>query len=614
MIFMLIYLLIISYAYGLFFNKKFYESLAPSIILHGLITLISWFIFNDLRIGCYFYIFVSLAYIIFKTFSTISKNEKLDIGWFKDKTFAIFIILFVVLCTINQGRRFFHWDEYGHWGMFIKETFRLNKYFSVSRIPYAHKDYVSFTTIIMYNFLKVARKFEESFCFTAMTTFLFSMILPIFSYIKFETQKLISKTNIKSIIFMVFVFSVPYLFPYAPFFISILADAALGTALFYCLYVVCTQTEGNDKYYLFLSTLSLTSLALVKMDGFAFIPGVLLFMFLLGYRKPLSYITPVTVSLTVWACLNIYITKYAYNPGIQGYGGVKATDILDVITLNTQRIPYIKEVLNNYLDYLVNNKCFLGISYVTSGLIVLFVIFSLALISKEKEIVTWGIGIFLAYIYRILLMFFLYATRFPKEEAIALASYDRYMSSFLIGMHFFAAFVIIKCYYNIKCKSLVSMFIALYICFVSYISYSVIRNIDFKNNSYSKTLEVVAMFQYCPGFIANKLRYGLYDNDTYDKVSTELEELYKQNNKVALIMASDNIQKTILQYYVDGYPLDIIFLGNQSNEELAQKLTLYDYLFTISDAKIISERSSAVMSAIDNQKLENLQIIPISKH
>ena len=611
----ILYLFIISYAFGLYFNKKFYESLTPSIILHGLITLVSWFIFDDMRIGCYSYIFFSLIYVLYCIFMDIFINKRLNFDWFKDKTIIVFLLMFIYLCIINYGRRFFHWDEYSHWGMFIKETFRLNQYFSVSTLPFSHKDYVSFTTIIIYNFLKVAGKFTEPLCFTAMTIFLFSMILPIFSYIKFDKNRLLSTTNFKSSIFIAFLFLLPYFHPFTYFYISVMSDAAGGITLFYCLYLVCSRSDNNDKYYLFILTLSFVALSLVRMDGFAYIPIVLFFMFLQGKQKPVYYIIPVTISIALWGILNIYISRHVSNTSVQGYGSIRLSEIFDVITLNTQKIPYIKDLLSNYLTALINNNSFFRVSYIASGLVIIIIVSLFGYIARDNKLFTMSCGIFFAHIYKVDLMFFLYATRFSKEEAVAIASYDRYMSSFVICMYFYMAYLVIKHYYDVKCKTIVSILIAAYICILVYNAYVVAKNVDFKNKHYSKAIEVVSMFQYCPGFITKQFRYGIYDNDKYSKISDELESLYGNNKKVLLIMSTQNyanwVSSTILQYYVDGYPVDKVYLDKQNNNELLKKLNNYDYLFTINDAETISMTNVDVMQAVDSNKLENLAIVQI---
>ncbi len=612
----ILYLFIISYAFGLYFNKKFYESLTPSIILHGIITLISWFIFDDMRIGCYSYIFFSLIYVLYYISMDIFINKRLNFDWFKDKTIIVFLLMFIYLCIINYGRRFFHWDEYSHWGMFIKETFRLNQYFSVSTLPFSHKDYVSLTTIIIYNFLKVAGKFTEPLCFTAMTVFLFSMILPIFSYIKFDNKKIVSGTNLKSIAFILFLILIPYYIPYTYFYISVMTDTSVGVALFYCLYTAYSNKNAENKYGIFILTLSMTSLALVRMEGIALIPVVLLFMFIFGNKRLVDYIIPVVISVIIWAVLNIYIHSNYVNSGIQGYGSVNFTEILDVITLNTNNIPHVRKLLLVYISMLANSRIFFRLSYIASGLVAIITIILIGYFSKERKLYLAAVGVFIAYIYKAVLMFFLYATRFSEAEALALAGYDRYMSNFVMGMYFFMAFVIIQYYYNTNCRLVISFFIASYICVLVHSTYVIANNVDLKHRSYSQVIEIKGLFQYCPGFLMKNFRQ--MGNDNYDKFSEELEQLYKRGNKILLVMMNKDfsnwVQSTILQYYVDGHALDILYLDSSKPEELIERINLYDYLFTINDAENIVKTNESVMKLIGSDKLENLQIVPIMKN
>jgi hypothetical protein len=267
-----------------------------------------------------------------------------------------------------------------------------------------------------------------------------------------------------------------------------MSDASVGIALFYSLYIACSQIEDSNKYNLFILTLSLIALSLVRMDGFAYIPIVLLFMFLQGNRKLVYYIIPVVISIALWGILNICISRHVSNISVQGYGSVKISEIFDVITLNTEKIPYIKDVLSNYLPALVNIKSFFRISYIATGLIAIAITCLVGYASRDSKLYIMACGIFLAYIYKAVLMFFLYATRFSKEEAVAIASYDRYMSSFVMCMYFFMAFLIIKHYYDANCKLIVSILMILYICLLAYNAHAIVKGVDFKNKNYSKTI------------------------------------------------------------------------------------------------------------------------------
>ena len=95
------------------------------------------------------------------------------------------------------------------------------------------------------------------------------------------------------------------------------------------------------------------------------------------------------------------------------------------------------------------------------------------------------------------------------------------------------AYLVIKHYYDVKCKTIVSILIAAYIFILAHNAYVVAKNVDFKNKHYSKAIEVVSMFQYCPGFITKQFRYGTYDNDKYSKISSELESLYGNNKPLS---------------------------------------------------------------------------------
>ena len=117
-----------------------------NLLTHTVLSIISGLIFQKLSIGLYFGIIVTFSACIIclhrrkQKFTKALVVESTDI--FLKTGALVFIFAYLVLFYLNSGKWFTSWDEYSHWGAFLKESLRLDNFYCVSELNFAHKDYV----------------------------------------------------------------------------------------------------------------------------------------------------------------------------------------------------------------------------------------------------------------------------------------------------------------------------------------------------------------------------------------------------------------------------------------------------------------------------------------
>jgi len=180
-LFPFLFIFMISLTNIILFKKKFEVVLPFSIMISILTTYILGFI--NLRLGFYFCILIALSSVPL-LLKSIKINEVKNIYQlcFTDY-FWIFCIFYSIIFILNIQKPFDRWDEYSHWGVMVKEMFRMDKYYYLEECSLMrHKDYPPFTTILEYLWCRLCGNYKERHLYNAKIIFSISLFLPILSY------------------------------------------------------------------------------------------------------------------------------------------------------------------------------------------------------------------------------------------------------------------------------------------------------------------------------------------------------------------------------------------------------------------------------------------------
>lgn len=261
-------------------EKRFEETLPVSLMFSTLVVFITGF-FGQLLIGYFIVLLIAIAfpvmilvlYIRKRDISSLSKNI-LTPG------FCVFIIIYIVVFLLNLNKGFTRtFDEFAHWGPMVKETLRLNKFYSVPEsVSWVHKDYPPIVPLFEAMWCKLCGGYQEAYLFRSLQTLSLSLFLPALSNLKWKKSL---SFFIKSALITVAIFSVAVVTTSGLFYNTVLIDSFLGLMLAYSISIIFYE-KAITKFLIFKLVVSLSFLLLTKQMGLAFFVLVLV-IFIVNY-------------------------------------------------------------------------------------------------------------------------------------------------------------------------------------------------------------------------------------------------------------------------------------------------------------------------------------------
>lgn len=633
----LIYTLISGIAGTVIFNKrKFGTALPLAIMFHTTVIIILALVFHDLRYG----LVVGIVLFILTIAYDIIQNKNIMSIVTKIMSFdtLLYILIYSILFIANKYQMYSDWDEFSHWGPMIKEMYRINDFYFASDRIFAHKDYVPFVTIIEYIICKCAGVYRESLVYQAVQVFMISMFMPLLGQIEcfiksrakimFEILSII--TAITSLVLLQNSFSV---------FHSIYTDLPFGLVcgfgIAHVLFVKVQQEYGttnnitcevNPLEWMVI----MTSIIMTKMMGIIFLP-VIVFMSIIVLFDKKSLLSMIKIQLFQTIFPLIIFATYKYESklyldisGEQSFDG--ALNGIVVLITKGFTMDYQKDVLEKYISFVT-----VGYSLIASRgtylVLILLVVLLLTLLylmlcavlknevfikktkkvsiteisllikkdslisnsvfyNTRKQIRLTILSIVLIGIYYALWMYILYQVCFSEYEAVGLASFNRYMGSYIASIILLSVYIIN--YFGILCY---------------------VRNGRNDNNIINRNIiYIIGIFITCAivwydnasGKIQKEyLEYVNQDNDfeVYNNVASNISEKVKENDEsIILIQQNANgneyirynyalldkfknvswksIRKTETEKY-EGDIWSVIF----TEKELLDNFSQYDYIY-----------------------------------
>lgn len=454
-----LYCILVGTAYSMAFKRKFIDSLAPAFFIQIILMIVSGIVVEKLSVGIMLGVICSSMTIYAKlvrekSFDAIKKvylNEKGTIEW----AVIMFIIMYGVIFILNVGKHYNMWDEFSHWGWFVRESYQNDALFCISEHRFEHKDYVPGVSLFEALWCTLSLKFSEANSYRGIQMLQAAMIMPVACRIEEKKYRNSWDKIVKLIVNLVIVFGIP-LFSKVPFYHTIYQDLILGVFVFYCVWIVASEEFSN--YSLFVFGLSLCNMIMCKLTAVAFVP-VLFLLYTIYHHKYsskaisrikiwLGTIIAVVLSIVPYGLYGFYLDKYNIGgSAVQGYSSISLKKIVDVITHNGN-IAYQAVVDREYLRALATDGIIGKLSYIWIILGASAIVFLLMLLQDDREnkskLKLISLWILLVGVYYAIVMYVMYMVMFSEYEATGLASYSRYMSTFVLATLLIVAMVIIR--------------------------------------------------------------------------------------------------------------------------------------------------------------------------
>ena len=437
-----LYCVLVGMASGIVFKKRFIDSLAPAFFMQVILMLLTGCIFEKLTWGIYVGIFVALVILVFsfvKTKSFSAVTDRFDEG------FGVFVFVYVFIFLTNIGSFLYMWDEFSHWGWFVRESYSLDALYCTSKTYFIHKDYPPGISLFEVLWCRLALQYSESNAYRGMHILQASMMMPVVvGFLRKEKTGYSKCQKLARIILnTAIIFAIP-LFSSLQFYHTLYQDLIMGVFVFYIIWLAIS--EELSGFSLVTLSLAMANLILCKLTAIAFLPILMVFyvVFHMFYsdkcvkkwKIATGALLSTIISIIPWRIYNAYIDKYIGKAGRgQSYSSLSLSSIIGVFK-HDGSISYQAEVERKYLDALISYPLIGKLSYVWIVAICIALAIILMIMQDDngdkRRICITTIWVGLAAIYYAIMMYFMYLLMFSEYEATGLASYNRYMSTYLV--------------------------------------------------------------------------------------------------------------------------------------------------------------------------------------
>lgn len=425
-------IVIASIALSLIINEDLYKTIPTITISMPIIMMFVGFFCNlDVSVGViYALAFVSLVLALIKK----KKDKTSLIEFFNNNKFVliVYIIIAIYFIFVNYKRPAWGWDEFSHWARVVKNmnyTRHLNRSTDVY-LSFPH--YPPNVSLFLY-FFDYQKVFNEWQLFYAQSLYTVTLVFPIAFYIGKN------KSNLYKLLLLLLAISIPSSISVVAY-ISLFVDNIMGVLIGYAM--IEYLFNDNIKYKLINIILALMALTLTKDAGtiLSLIFIVIIFINEL-YIRINNKDGSTSKLLFKYIFLMVLFVILAYNSyklylslvGINNINYAK-TYSQSLLNMNSWAPTTIKNFYHKIFEYSFGN--IFKISVV--NIIMIFIILSTILYKfinndqlNNSNMIIWGTISLIVYL---LLLLYTYICRFSEYESVNLASFDRYISTYLLFM------------------------------------------------------------------------------------------------------------------------------------------------------------------------------------
>lgn len=588
-------------------GKKFGKCIPVSMISVVLILYISQFIFHTFNVGYVLIIIWACAFAIL----LVMNKRNLPGGGIKSNYFSFgfytYICAACIFFVLDFHRSFAMWDEFSHWGMMSKELLRLDNWYSIpeSRLL-IHWDYPPFGSIFEMFWCKLSGNgYNEMGVYIATHMMAIGIMIPplVDSCDRQELSnkkdgsikaKYITQAFLLIVIFIVAIKS----FDATNRFTSIYKDPLLAFLFAYAMLLITSGDAIKSKFDYIGLVLVCTALLLTKQMGITFVLVIWLYFAVRAIRNTCGkarvfFLIKTLPALVIVPLLVLRSWKnYVKSLGIFGQFELSKISIEEIIGIIND--PYgetlTRQTFNSYIHALFEKdvaSIFMPLTYVAGLVLVLFSIWLIWRFIKKEEV--WNVeeAIELGIVFTCgtagyaLVMAVLYLFCFAEGEMRILASFERYLSSWLLGEVLVVCMVL---YRNMRKNNMINI---KYLC-IGFVACMLLTK--------TSNLSI-----FIPGVLDGK------PNKASREVANYLEEKINDNGSI-FILANDTVgAQYFINFYADNVNIVLCYTdflnADFQNEEIKanaiEKIFGNDYLYV----KNISESFNNGMSYLNNGNL-----------
>lgn len=459
---MFLILFTVSAALAYLFKYRFEQTIA--ITCFALILILYLFgLAGIMSAGVYAAVALSLGAITILIYAAAKGRIKKDffINNIFTPGFLVFLCFYIIMCYLQRNRFLEGTDEFSHWGLVVKNMYFFDTFGNHPEATTIFTGYPPASSLFQYLWMKICGFAEANF-FRSMNVLCFSSVLPVFKNVGWKQIK-------KAPFIALIIFIIP-VYLYNGFYFRITVDPLLGILLAYILFAYFTEKVFNYAFYINLA-LAMFVLTLVKASGFglAIIAAMIIMLDIAIniqktrktmnlpdnkknvikanhlynlYTVAIAILIPVISNYT-WSIYRSFSnTRYAWD----GVSNITLSSVAELIKGEADQYRY--DTIRYFISAFFSNPVDVGrvqFTYFQWALLLAFIILFFWCAKSEaplkNKLKNCLLGLLIGWIIYVASLLILYVFTFSAHEAIALASFRRYMNTyFLASLCFFVCF------------------------------------------------------------------------------------------------------------------------------------------------------------------------------
>ena len=487
--------------------------------------------------------------------------------------------------------------------------YRLDRFYSVKQSTLmVHKDYPPIIQLFEFFYSKLCGGYKEAYLERAIHLLNLSFFIPLFS----EKEQSKKQVLLKTLLITISIFMIYLLFDRHNIINTIYVDYTMAITTAYLLATISIEKDLFQKFTIINLSLGLTFLLLIKQMSLP-LYAMILFLFIMNIllkekgkrlsKENLKKLCKIAILLIIIPILtmkswNCYIEKLK----IEKQFDLKDIKIMELKNINngTKGEKYQQQSIKNYFRAIKTENMttsYLRITYLECFIITLVLLYVLWSLNKKtiskQQIILIGITLTLGYIGYSFVMLILYVFSFGPIEGPSLASFERYMPTFVL-----------------ICLSLIFM-------------------LFIYNNKTKKDLHKLVMLTAILILIQSPLsinkcypRIKKSQMSGFEKLANSIKEKTKNKSKIYVI-AEDSVgdYQFYIKYYLGDKTTNLVYFDlpvkdienyeDYYNQNIKEYMLKFDYLFL---AKLNKEFKEKYSFLFENNTIEEGNLYKIEKY
>lgn len=376
--------------------------------------------------------FIGLMYFVFCIF--ILWKKKFSIKGLLVPSLFGFILFTVCFVLLLKGLILIHYDNFSHWGLIVKEMFRING-LPDGTTQVTFRNYPPGSAVFIYFVGKIVG-YTESHALMAQALLIAANLSVLFVFCKWKRVDHLLLTGVTSIVLLVIIKNHLY---------NLLVDTLLGfTAL--SMSIIAFYYRNNWKMSLIINTPLAILLILIKDSGkfFLIINLILIVWFIYEYYfkgkhnklvigKIFYHVLMFLIAIPLG--LNYLWIKYTQKVYPQAsYSSNKFAVSISKVSSSEKSVDFKENLVPTIVKAVINfDSPFIQSILFLDGLII---IIALVIFLKKKRISKLMLKLFVfgnfVFLFYLVGIYFMYLYLMPEGEAARLAGFNRYYSTIVI--------------------------------------------------------------------------------------------------------------------------------------------------------------------------------------